>query len=252
MPPNSHGEANPADKDPVPPPFDNTYNSPEHDAFVIKVKYQRTDDFFTEEHGRRRRPRARWSTPGTTCSGRGRTTTPTSACCSITTSVTLASRADRGHDAGADRGAARPRSGRTCRSCARTTTTSRGDDAGRARPRRRRARLREPRLAASADAPARQASLRAFYRTSRTTGKLSITTAPSAPAGRARADVAGVPLPRRDRRRAAPRRTLNDWELASRLSFFLWSSMPDDELRRAAAAGELRDPDEAGERRSRA
>ena len=47
LPPNSHGEANPADKDPVPPPFDNTYNSPEHDAFVTKVKYQRTDDFFT-------------------------------------------------------------------------------------------------------------------------------------------------------------------------------------------------------------
>jgi hypothetical protein len=47
MPPNSHGEANPADKDPVPAPFDNTYNSPEHDAFVIKVKYQRTDEFFT-------------------------------------------------------------------------------------------------------------------------------------------------------------------------------------------------------------
>ena len=48
LPPNSHGEANPADKDPVPPPFDNTYNSPEHDAFVLKVKYQRSDDFFTE------------------------------------------------------------------------------------------------------------------------------------------------------------------------------------------------------------
>src|SRR5204862_6806652 len=47
LPPNSHGEAYPADKDPVPPPFDNTYNSPEHDAFVLKVKYQRTDDFFT-------------------------------------------------------------------------------------------------------------------------------------------------------------------------------------------------------------
>ena len=28
IPPNSHGEANPADRDPVPPPFDNTYNSP--------------------------------------------------------------------------------------------------------------------------------------------------------------------------------------------------------------------------------
>ena len=47
LPPNSHGEANPADKDPVPPPFDNTYNSPEHDAFVMSVKYQRSDAFFT-------------------------------------------------------------------------------------------------------------------------------------------------------------------------------------------------------------
>jgi hypothetical protein len=47
LPPNSHGEANPADKDPVPAPFDNTYNSPEHDAFVMKIKYQRTDAFFT-------------------------------------------------------------------------------------------------------------------------------------------------------------------------------------------------------------
>jgi hypothetical protein len=35
---------------------------------------------------------------------------------------------------------------------------------------------------------------------------------------------------------------LDDWELASRISFFLWSSIPDDELRRAAAAGELRNP----------
>jgi mono/diheme cytochrome c family protein len=34
-----------------------------------------------------------------------------------------------------------------------------------------------------------------------------------------------------------------DFELASRLSFFLWSSMPDDELLDAAAAGALRKPD---------
>ena len=32
---------------------------------------------------------------------------------------------------------------------------------------------------------------------------------------------------------------LSQWELASRLSFLIWSSVPDDELRRAAAAGEL-------------
>jgi hypothetical protein len=35
---------------------------------------------------------------------------------------------------------------------------------------------------------------------------------------------------------------VNDWELATRLSYFLWSSTPDDELRQLAAAGRLRDP----------
>jgi len=36
--------------------------------------------------------------------------------------------------------------------------------------------------------------------------------------------------------------TLNDHELATRLSYFLWSSMPDDELIRLAEAGTLSDP----------
>jgi hypothetical protein len=36
---------------------------------------------------------------------------------------------------------------------------------------------------------------------------------------------------------------VNDWELASRLSYFLWSSMPDAELRDLAAEGRLRDSD---------
>jgi mono/diheme cytochrome c family protein len=36
---------------------------------------------------------------------------------------------------------------------------------------------------------------------------------------------------------------VNDFELASRLSFFLWASLPDDELLDAAAAGTLRQPD---------
>ena len=39
------------------------------------------------------------------------------------------------------------------------------------------------------------------------------------------------------------RDTVNDWELASRLSYFLWSSMPDDELLAAAQAGSLAHPD---------
>ena len=35
---------------------------------------------------------------------------------------------------------------------------------------------------------------------------------------------------------------VNDWELATRLSYFLWSSTPDAELRARAVAGELREP----------
>ncbi len=38
-------------------------------------------------------------------------------------------------------------------------------------------------------------------------------------------------------------RALTDWELATRLSYFLWSSMPDDELFELAAAGQLQDDD---------
>src|SRR6202023_2290505 len=36
---------------------------------------------------------------------------------------------------------------------------------------------------------------------------------------------------------------LSDLELASRLSFFLWSSIPDDELLNVAAAGRLQQPE---------
>ena len=49
LPPNSNVEPTPADKDPAPEPFDSTYNTPEHDAFVNDVKYIR-DDRFVAEH----------------------------------------------------------------------------------------------------------------------------------------------------------------------------------------------------------
>lgn len=38
-------------------------------------------------------------------------------------------------------------------------------------------------------------------------------------------------------------RALNDWELASRLSYFLWSTLPDSELTSLAAQGTLHKPD---------
>jgi hypothetical protein len=40
------------------------------------------------------------------------------------------------------------------------------------------------------------------------------------------------------------RPTVNDWELASRLSYFLYNSMPDDELFAAAQSGRLHQPEE--------
>jgi hypothetical protein len=42
---------------------------------------------------------------------------------------------------------------------------------------------------------------------------------------------------------SGPTRTLTDLELASRLSFFLWSSLPDDELLKLAAQSRLSKPD---------
>jgi hypothetical protein len=40
-----------------------------------------------------------------------------------------------------------------------------------------------------------------------------------------------------------PRQRIDDWELASRLSFFLWSSMPDEALSESAGQGALHDPE---------
>ena len=56
---------------------------------------------------------------------------------------------------------------------------------------------------------------------------------------RVEADPADVPA-------AAVNYRIGDLELASRLSFFLWSSVPDDELLNAAAGGTLSDPAELG------
>lgn len=45
LPQATHGEPTPADRDPIPPPYNNTYNQPERDLYHLKVKYYRHDDF---------------------------------------------------------------------------------------------------------------------------------------------------------------------------------------------------------------
>ena len=48
FPQTSHGEPTPSDRDPIPEPFNNTYNQPERDWFHQRLKYFRQDDFLVE------------------------------------------------------------------------------------------------------------------------------------------------------------------------------------------------------------
>src|SRR6185369_13990074 len=87
---------------------------------------------------------------------------------------------------------------------------------------------------------AEKTSLRTFYQKSRAANGLDHDAAIRALI--ARVLVSPAFLYRVETVAARSERPLNGWEMASRLSFFLWSSIPDDELRRAAAAGKLSDP----------
>jgi hypothetical protein len=87
---------------------------------------------------------------------------------------------------------------------------------------------------------AEKASLRAFYRKARSTNGLDHDAALRAVI--ARILVSPDFLYRVETSAQSQEKPLNNWEVASRLSFFLWSSIPDDELRRAATAGELTNP----------
>jgi hypothetical protein len=60
----SHREAAPADRDPIPAPFDTTYNNPERNEFHATIKYFRDDRFLTEhilEPGTRRELDQAWA-----------------------------------------------------------------------------------------------------------------------------------------------------------------------------------------------
>jgi mono/diheme cytochrome c family protein len=235
MPPNSHGEANPADKDPVPAPFDNTYNSPEHDAFVVKVKYQRSDEFFTNhivEGDERDRLETAWndlfgswpyhdaylgmlvdhyklSLPG------ARTSELTPAViAALPPEPQKHVRALKQHH---DRVQKAFAAGQTRHLADALTFASRA--------------WRRPLTASEAD------GLRGFYQTQRLVNKLDHDDAIRALL--ARILVSPAFLYRFEPPAQRTERALDNWEMASRLSFFLWSSIPDDELRRAAAAGEL-------------
>lgn len=235
LPPNSHGEANPADKDPVPAPFDNTYNSPEHDAFVNFVKYQRRDAFFTAnlvDGADRDRLNQAWNDLFGSWPYHDayfgmlidhfKLTVPSRKIADMSPARIAALPANaRGYV-----GDLRKHYDEVMRA-QRLAQPGHIDDAlafaGRA--------WRRPLTTAE------KTGLRAFYQKSRTANGLDHDAAVRALVSRIL--VSPAFLYRVETVARGPERPLDNHELASRLSFFLWSSVPDDELRRAATAGEL-------------
>jgi mono/diheme cytochrome c family protein len=238
MPPNSHGEANPADKDPVPPPFDNTYNSPEHDAFVLKVKYQRNDDFFTKNivdgEDRARLEQAWIDLFGSwpyhdaylgmladhykhALGGKKIDDMTPAAIAALPAAMQPHVKALRAHYDAVVRAETLAQPGHVTDAL---TFASRA--------------WRRPLTTAE------KSGLRAFYQKARTANGLDHDAALRALV--ARILVSPDFLYRVETTAQAHEKPLNGWEMASRLSFFLWSSIPDDELRRAAGAGELSNP----------
>lgn len=253
LPPNSNGEPTPADKDPPPEPFDPTYNVPEHDAFDNDVKYVRDDRFIYShvlDDATRRKVDEAWD--------------------DLYTSFAYHDHYWKLLDAHykLDRGSkhigeltkadfdAMPAEARGYALSLRKTY-----DAAQAAEKAAQARHFDDCVEFASRAWRRpltakeKAGLRAFYEKV-LAGDPDHTRAIKAVIARilvapeflykletARPASASASLVRPVAATGGANGiALNNWEVASRLSFFLWSSIPDEELRRAAAAGELTDP----------
>ena len=239
LPPNSHGEANPADKDPVPAPFDNTYNSPEHDAFVTKVKYQRTDAFFTDkmvDDTERERLKQAWDDL------LGCWPYHDAYLGLLAEHFNVKLKSPRMQDMDAARITALPSQMQPQVAALRVHYDQVMAAFARAEPRHLEDALEfASRAWRRPLTPDEMTRLLNFYRHARQENGLEHDDAVRALL--ARILVSPEFLYRVETVPARTEQPLTDWELASRISFFLWSSVPDDELRRAAAAGELRKPE---------
>jgi len=244
LPPNSHSEPTPADKDPVPDPFDNTYNVPEHDEFVEKIKYHR-DDRFVVDHLIDATTRARldhaWNDLYASfdyydnylrllakhfrieLKGKGIAQMDKAAINGLPVAMrTCVIPLRREYDSVfAAQAAARPGHVQDCLQFA-------------SRAWRRPLAEKE------------KQSLRAFYQKTfsieqdhQKAIQALLARILIAPQFLYRAEQANGALAIRTVAGTSSIRPLTNWEMASRLSYFLWASIPDDELRRAAAAGEL-------------
>jgi mono/diheme cytochrome c family protein len=238
LPPNSYEEPTPADKDPIPDPFDSTYNVPEHDDFDTRVKYIRDDRFLYDhvlDDQARASVDAAWSDLYTSFAYHDNYLDLLAKHYNYDLKNKHIGDLDK---AGFD---AMPADMRRYALPLKTEY-----DKARAREAAARPRRLDDCLAFAAQAWRRpltdreKQSLRGFYDQAITSEKdhasairAVLARILTSPAFLYRieqpVDAVGV-------------RPLSNFEMAGRLSFFLWSSIPDAELNRAAAAGELSNP----------
>ena len=260
LPPNSNSEPTPADKDPVPEPFDNTYNVPEHDEFVVKVKYIRDDRFFAEnliDAATRKRLDQAWNDLyasfeyhdnylrllakhyGFDLKGVGIAKMDKAQIALLPVEMRKYVTPLRAHyDAVlAAQAAARPGHINDCLEFAsrawRRPLTEQEKLGLRAFYDKALTTEQDHRKAVRTLIARILVAPQFLYKVEESGIGSRVSGLPDSTA--ARSNFASLP--------ATPEtKPLTNWEMASRLSFFLWSSIPDTELRRAATAGELTEP----------
>ena len=239
LPQTSHGEPTPSDRDPIPAPLDNTYNQPERDRFHYRVKYFRDDAFLVDkmlDDATRVKLDQAWADVMASFEYHDAFLDL------LEIKFSLKIDGQGVEELDDDEIAALPAEPRPYVKALREEYKDVMAVQMAAHPGHI-----EDSIAFASEAWRRPLSekekddLRRFYTTTREDRGLDHRKAIRALLTRVL--VAPAFLYRLEQPAALSGVTaLSDWEMANRLSYFLWSSVPDAELRRAAEAGELSDP----------
>ena len=235
LPPNAYAEPTPADKDPAPLPFDSTYNTPEHDEWVARVKYIRDDRFIyrniLDDATRVKLDRA-WNDLYASFDYYDNSLDM------LAKKLKLDLKLKHMSELTELQLASLPDEGRKYLAPLRAEYEAVQKAQRAARPGHVEDCLRLASLAWRRPlTDAEKNDLRAFYAKARTGAEMDHNKAVQALITRIL--VSPAFLYRVEKPAEAAARPLTSWELASRVSYFLWCSLPDAELRRAAEAGEL-------------
>lgn len=246
----SHREAAPADRDPIPAPFDNDYNNPERNEFHATLKYHRDDRFLTEhilDDSTRRELDQAWTDLLTSFDYHDIFLRFISRKYNVAKLEIAKLTPDQINQL--------PDEPRKVVQRLHDYYTTSEKDLKTAEPGHVEEAVRFARLAWRRPlTDLEEERLRSFY--------ASIRTELDHPAA-LRALIARVlvapsflyrieTLPATATSSPSHQRiALSDWELANRLSYFLWCSIPDAELSRAAAAGELKTPEHLAQQAQR-